>query len=82
MTETVTLETKFVIPDDMDEDNVHHVLSQFFGDLIRTDRFIDARIVEESTLDESEKERLIEMLENVDDDNLDQLDTFIDAYTE
>lgn len=82
MTEKVTFETEFVVPDDMDEENVRHVLSQFFGDLIRTDRFVDARIVEESELDESEKERAISLLSNVEEDDLEQLDTFIEAFTD
>jgi len=82
MSNKVTLETEFVVPDDMDEDNVRHVLSQFFGDLIRTDRFIDARIVEDASLDEAEKERALDMLSSIDDGDLEQLDAFIEKHTE
>jgi hypothetical protein len=81
MTETITLETKFIVPDDMDEDNVRHILGEFFGDLIRTDRFIDARIVDDS-IDEGEKEQMLEMLSFVDDGNLEQLEAFIEEQKE
>lgn len=82
MTHKVHLETEFIVPDDMDEENVKHVLDQFFGDLIRTDRFLDARIVEESGLDEAERARLIEMMEKVDGEDLDRLERFVTAYTD
>ncbi len=79
MTETVTLETKFIVPDEMDEENVRHVLSQFFGDLVRTDRFIDARIVDDESLGDVDGERLLDQLSTINDADLEQLDNFIDA---
>lgn len=82
MTNKFTFETEFVVPDDMDDDNVRHVLSQFFGDLIRTDRFVDARIVEDTSMDEADKERLLDMLAAIEDDDLEQLDRFIEKHTE
>lgn len=81
MTNKVTLETEFVVPDDMDKENVRHVLSQFFGDLMRTDRFVDARIVEDNSMDEAEEERLLEMLDGIDESDLEKLDTFITEHT-
>lgn len=81
MTETITLETKFVVPDDMDEENVRHVLGQFFGDLVRTDRFVDARILDKSTMDEADKERVIELLEDISSGEIEQLEPFIEEYT-
>ena len=82
MTETVTLETRFVVPDDMDEENVRHVLGQFFGDLVQTDRFVDARIIDERDMDEADKERVIELLEGISSEEIEKLKPFIDKYTE
>ena len=82
MTETVTLETRFVVPDDMDEENVRHVLGQFFGDLVQTDRFVDARIIDERDMDEADKERAIELLEEISKEEIEKLKPFIDKYTE
>lgn len=81
MSNKVTLNTAFVVPDDMDEENVRHILSQFFGDLMRTDRVIDARIVEELDVDKSEQERVINLLEELDDENLDKIGMFVEEYT-
>jgi hypothetical protein len=82
MTHKVKLETEFIIPDDMDEENVRHVLDQFFVDLIKTDRFVDARIVSDSSLDETEEKRLVELLTEVNEGDLDKLSDFIDEYTD
>jgi hypothetical protein len=66
MSNKYSLETQFIVPDEMDEENVRHVLSQFFGDLVRTERFIDARIVEDSSMDEAQVDALYRQLEQAD----------------
>jgi len=82
MSNKVTLNTAFVVPDDMDEENVRHILSQFFGDLMRTDRVIDARIVEEMDIEMSEQERAIELLQELDDESLKKMKMFVEEYTD
>lgn len=82
MTHSIQLEARFIVPDDMDEENVRNVMNEFFADLIRTDNFVDARLVDEYDLDETEAERLCRMLDLVDDDSLDTVDEFISEYTD
>lgn len=81
MAHKVSLQTEFKIPDDMGEENVRNILNEFFGDLCETDRFITADIVDDPSLDESESDRLLKMLSNIEDDDLKQLESFIDEYT-
>lgn len=82
MTNKIELKTKFIVPDDMGEENIRHIVGQFFADLVRTDRFVDARIVDHSEISDAEKDRLIEMLEEVNMDDLDRLGSAIEEYTE
>lgn len=74
MSNSYTVEVEFVTPDDVGKDNVEHVLGQFLADLERTDRFTVARIVEEKSLDEGEVERLLELLSNVEDADIDSVE--------
>lgn len=67
MSKKYSMDVEFVVPDEMDKENVRHVVSQFFGDLVRTDRFIDARIVEDSSMDEAQEQSLLRQLEAADE---------------
>ena len=58
-----TLQVEFITPQDMGEENVRHVMGQILNDISKTDRFIDARIVDdEISLDGGEGDELLDML--------------------
>lgn len=71
MTNEYEFEVKFVVPDEVEEENVLLVLREFFGDLIQTDRFIDAVVEADGGMEDFEEERLLDMLTRMDEDDLD-----------
>lgn len=71
MTNEYEFEVKFVVPDEVEEENVLMVLREFFGDLIQTDRFIDAVVEADGGMEDFEEERLLDMLTRMDEDDLD-----------
>lgn len=79
MTNKYTLQTRFIVPDDLDEGNVRHVLGQFLNDLTKTDRFIEAEIVEQTSLDRDEQRRLLQMLDYLDDGDMESLEEIIES---
>lgn len=68
MSNTYTLTSTFVVPNDVKEENIRLVLNEFYGDLVETERFIDARIVDSESLDQAERQRLFEMLSDLDEE--------------
>lgn len=82
MSHEIEVECRFVVPDDMDRSNIEHVVGQFFADIERTDRFKVAEIIDKAGMDDDSKDRLVTMLSSIDDENIDQLEVFIDVHTE
>jgi hypothetical protein len=76
MSNEFTFEVEFEVPDEVGEDNVLLVLREFFGDLVETHRFIDAKVNTEETerdtfdLNEDERQRLLDMLSSVTKDDV------------
>lgn len=79
MTNEHEFTVKFVTPDAVEEENVLLVLREFFGDLVQTDRFVDAVVkTDESNINEGERERLIAMMDALSDEEIDDIEQFID----
>lgn len=70
MSNRFVLEIEVIVPDDVHRENVEHVIGAFLGDLCETDRFTYARIMDEFELNEDEVQRLEQMLESVDEEEI------------
>lgn len=68
----------FVTPDEVKEENVLFVLQEYFGDLVQTDRFIDASVEKGSDLDDSEEKRLREMLSDISEEEFEDVAAFME----
>lgn len=82
MTNEHEFTVKFVTPDEVREENVLLVLQEYFGDIVQTDRFIEAWVETGSTLDDSEEERLREMLSDLSDEELDSAESIVEGVDE
>jgi F0F1-type ATP synthase delta subunit len=82
MSETYRYEVEFVVPDGVDGENIELVMNEYFGDLVETDRFIDARIITESTLSDEEKERLRRMVDNTLEEDIERAADLVRALRE
>lgn len=82
MSQEITVESKFIIPDDMRREDVEVVLKQLYDDLRRTDRFIDARVLVEKEIESDEAERLLDMLASIDEDLLESTQETIDSLSD
>jgi len=83
MTNKHEFTVKFVTPDEVEKENVLLVLREFLGDLIQTERFIDAVVrVDGANLNEGEEQRLDEMLENLSEEDFEKMTEFIDSLDE
>lgn len=78
----IRLETEFTVSDDVDEENIRHIVGQFFADMVETDRFIDARIVDGESISDEQKAAIKNSLSEIDEDALESIESFIDEYTE
>lgn len=79
MTNRHEFTVRFVTPDNVEEENVLLVLREFFGDLIETDRFIDAVVeVGEYDMNDSEAQRMEEMVADLSDEEIEKLAEYIE----
>lgn len=79
MTNRHEFTVRFVTPDNVEEENVLLVLREFFGDLIETDRFIDAVVeVGEYDMNDSEAQRMDEMVADLSDEEIEKLAEYIE----
>lgn len=78
----ILLETEFTVSDDVDEENIRHIVGQFFADMVETDRFIDARIVDGESISDEQKAAIKNSLSEIDEDTLESIESFIEEYTE
>lgn len=84
MTNEYEFGVRFVVPDNVERDNVRDILQEFFGDIEQTDRFVKARVETEDSIsmDEHEKEDFMQLLEYVERGDLDAAVSVIEELQE